>query len=194
MLNRRFTWSTTSGKLSGPSPKFTVPAKSSGLPGSVIEMLFRVNTPAAGGRSVSFGPASKVGATLNTLMVRETAEALSSREVLSVALPPSRDSVVHCTFGGAENLLYLCEPKHIELPTPSISLDTRDSEDGVVATLTSDTLALAVMLSLDGVDSEWSDNFFNLVPGEPRDIVIRPASPLTAAQLTPLLRFRTLTD
>ena len=55
-----------------------------------------------------------------------------------------------------------------------------------------DVLAVSVMLWLDEVDATWSDNFFHLLPGEARRVLVRPAINLTADEVAARLRWRTL--
>jgi beta-mannosidase len=122
-----------------------------------------------------------------------TIAGLDSQAVFDAALPTevldaSRRTLVHSTFDDVEASLLLAEPKDLLLGTPRIVVSVEDDH----VTLSTDGLALSVMLWLDGVDATWSDNFFDLLPGEPRTVSVQSATPLAATELASRLRFRTL--
>ena len=80
-----------------------------------------------------------------------------------------------------EASLLLAEPKDLTLTAPAVSATATRCGDDVEVTLQADRLALSVMLWLDGIDATWSDNFFHLLPAEPRRVVCtrRCSSPPT---------------
>jgi beta-mannosidase len=119
---------------------------------------------------------------------------LASEQVLDVALPDevmdaARRAVVHATYDGVAASLLLAEPKDLTLTAARLAVSVADD---LSVTLAADRLALSVMLDVDGVDVTWSDNFFHLLPGEPRVVQATPATPLTATELAARLRYRTL--
>jgi beta-mannosidase len=104
-------------------------------------------------------------------------------------LEAARRAVVHATFDDAEASLLLAEPKDLTLTAARVAVSVADD---LSVTLEADRLALSVMLDVDGVDVTWSDNFFHLLPGEPRVVHAVPAAPLSATELAARLRYRTL--
>ncbi|MDX2283343.1 MAG: glycoside hydrolase family 2 protein [Bacteroidia bacterium] len=97
--------------------------------------------------------------------------------------------------GGQElsrNVLYLRRPKDLALDPGGIETRWKQDDAGPVLELTSKSLQKGVWLSLEGADARWSDNYFDLLPGEIRRIRVQPADPGTDP--APLLRVRTVAD
>lgn len=62
-------------------------------------------------------------------------------------------------------------PKDLQLRKPDIQVESLQTPEGLVLTLSTDVPALGVWLQTD-VDEEFSHNFFDLVPGVPRKIIL----------------------
>jgi beta-mannosidase len=107
-------------------------------------------------------------------------------------LDASTHAIVHATFGDVDASLLLEEPKDLVLTAPRLTATTRERSGDLAVTLETDRLTLSVMLWLDGVDAVWSDNFFDVFPGEPREVRVRPETRLTASELAAKLRWRAL--
>jgi beta-mannosidase len=88
------------------------------------------------------------------------------------------------------SLLYFHPPKELELDAPTILIDWEEKEGEVLLTLRSDVLAKDVYLMLEA--GELSDNFFDLLPGEPRRVLLETKMPLD--QVKAGLRIRTLAE
>jgi beta-mannosidase len=74
----------------------------------------------------------------------------------------------------AENLLYFDKPMDLALEKPAIEIDTRQVTDGYELTLSSDRLAKNVYLTVnDPAEGSFSDNYFDLLPGEQKTIYYR---------------------
>jgi beta-mannosidase len=101
-------------------------------------------------------------------------------------------AVIHATFADVEGSLLLVEPKDLRLPVPHLTIDARPEGDGARLCLGSDTLALSVVLSLEGADARWSDNVLHLLPGEPREVTVTSRDGLTFAELVAAVRWRSL--
>jgi beta-mannosidase len=72
----------------------------------------------------------------------------------------------------ASNLLYFVPPKDLLLKPPDIkSIITQREGDKVSITLSCESLAKNIYLSSQGVNGNFSDNFFDLLPGEPVEIL-----------------------
>ncbi|HVT76150.1 MAG TPA: glycoside hydrolase family 2 protein [Acidimicrobiales bacterium] len=118
---------------------------------------------------------------------------LASERIADIELPAAvRDAathaLVHATFADVEASLLLAEPKDLVLTAARVTA----SVDSDAITLTTDRLALSVMLWLDGVDATFSDNFFHLLPGEPRRVTVYPEADLSPDEVAARLRWRTL--
>ncbi len=91
---------------------------------------------------------------------------ISKTDHLIVARVMVADSVI------AGNLYYFLPAKELKLPEVKITQEIESFEDGYIIRLTSDRLAKNVFLSLNG-DGFFSDNYFDLLPGEIRTITCR---------------------
>jgi beta-mannosidase len=67
----------------------------------------------------------------------------------------------------ADNLHYFDLPKYLSLRPVDIHAEVHPSEKGYEVSLSADYLAKNVYLSLDDVKGWWSNNYFDLLPGEP---------------------------
>jgi beta-mannosidase len=85
---------------------------------------------------------------------------------------------------------YFALPKDLALPSPTIARTLHPDATGFNLTLTSPVLARAVQLDLGPLDANPSDNFFDLLPNQPRTLHIVTRS--TAAQLQSAMEIRSL--
>lgn len=84
------------------------------------------------------------------------------------------------------NVGYATKQKHMGYTVPQIALDVVPAGGGYDLKLTSDVFARAVFLSLDGIDNFFSDNYFDILPGESRTIHVD--TPLTEADFRSQLK------
>ncbi|MDR1880810.1 MAG: glycoside hydrolase family 2 protein [Tannerellaceae bacterium] len=68
------------------------------------------------------------------------------------------------------NTCFLSRYKEVDFPKAAITTTSVRSNDGFDVTVKSDTFARGVFLSIEGIDHFFSDNYFDLLPGEPRTI------------------------
>lgn len=68
------------------------------------------------------------------------------------------------------DIYFFEDAKDLHLPAAKIQSETTRSKDHYMVTLTSDKLARNVYLSLDECDAQFSDNYFNLLPGEKKTV------------------------
>ena len=68
------------------------------------------------------------------------------------------------------NNYFLTRFKDIDFPKATISTDIAAAKDGFNVILSSDVFARGVFMSIDGIDNFFSDNYFDLLPGESRTI------------------------
>jgi beta-mannosidase len=88
------------------------------------------------------------------------------------------------------SLLFFQPPRELELIVPAISLDYAAHDEGASLTLEADVLAKDVYLRLAG--AKFSDNFFDLLPGQPKKVVLRTDKALD--QIRSGLKVRTLAE
>jgi len=91
---------------------------------------------------------------------------------------------------GPSSLLYFHSPKELGLGVPTIRFEVAPVEGGVRLTLEADVLAKDVYLTLEA--ARFSDNYFDLLPGRPRTVLL--ATDLTADEAETALRIRTLAE
>ena len=72
----------------------------------------------------------------------------------------------------SSNIIYLEPTKQIVLPPALIKTTLAKSEKGYTLTLTSPVLARSVLISFGGLDASSSDNYFDLLPGQPVSVTI----------------------
>jgi len=90
---------------------------------------------------------------------------------------------------------YFFQPfKQLALPRPQISTAVAPTPHGFKVTLTTDRFARAVYLSLARGDGFFSDNYFDLLPGQPRSVDFRPRGRLALADFRQQLHVRSLVD
>ncbi|MCK5838387.1 MAG: hypothetical protein KAG99_01005, partial [Bacteroidales bacterium] len=70
----------------------------------------------------------------------------------------------------SENLYYFTTPGELKLEKPSINIDIVRIESGYELKLSTDKLAKNIYLSTDVVDGSFSDNYFDLLPGDIKTI------------------------
>jgi len=82
--------------------------------------------------------------------------------------------VVNARFTGngetVSNNYFLSRYKDIDFPKATIKTRSVVAGDGFDVTVESDFFARGVFLSIEGIDNFFSDNYFDLLPGEPQTI------------------------
>ncbi len=100
------------------------------------------------------------------------------------------EAVLHATFDDGtrtyEAVRLLAAPKEVTLPAAKIAREVRPVAGGYEVTLSSESFARAVWLTIDGTDHRFSDNYFDLLPGERRTVSVR--TPLPQAEFERQLR------
>ena len=86
----------------------------------------------------------------------------------------------------SSNLLFFAAPKDLRLDSPAISNNLVQNGKGYRLRLSSRYLAPGVYISFGDLDAQVSDNYFDLLPGEPYEVDI--SSTATAAQLNGALK------
>jgi beta-mannosidase len=113
-----------------------------------------------------------------------------SRVVLSAELRVGANLV-------GRNLFYFAKTRDLALPAPELTFAVEPHGETATVRVTARRLARAVWLSTPGAEGSFSDNFFDLLPGEAATVEWSPGpgSPAgSAAGLSSLLRAMTVRD
>lgn len=92
----------------------------------------------------------------------------------------------------SSNVLYLKPFRDLRLPNPEVKVAKVEVPGGFEFTFTSDKLARNVYLQIGDEQGFFSDNYFDLLPGESK--TVRLDAELSGASLDEVFRIRTLVD
>jgi len=90
----------------------------------------------------------------------------------------------------SSNMLYFKPIKDVLLPKPDLKFDLQQADDGFVITLNTDKLAKNVYLTIGDEEGFFSDNYFDMLPGQPIKIGLQTNIPIE--KLREVLTIRTL--
>ena len=96
------------------------------------------------------------------------------------------------TKAAISNNYFLTRYKNIDFPKAAISKSSTVAKDGFNVTVKSDAFARGVFLSINGIDNFFSDNYFDLLPGEP--VTIHVASSLSKGAFDEQLQIISISD
>ncbi|MCC8153075.1 MAG: glycoside hydrolase family 2 protein [Tannerellaceae bacterium] len=93
--------------------------------------------------------------------------------------------VIHTRFTDGQkkeyrNNYFLARYKDIDFPKATIRTSSVPATDGYMVTVESDVYARGVFLSIEGIDNFFSDNYFDLLPGEAVTIHVKTSLDKTA--------------
>lgn len=91
-----------------------------------------------------------------------------------------------------ENNYFLTRYKDIDFPKATLVTEATAAGDGFDVTLSSDVYARGVFLSIDGIDNFFSDNYFDLLPGEKKTVHV--TTPLDEKTFTAQLKTQSISD
>ncbi|HET9696459.1 MAG TPA: glycoside hydrolase family 2 protein [Terriglobales bacterium] len=89
-------------------------------------------------------------------------------------------AVADFSVGGkvlSSNLVYLVPTVQVHLPAAPLKSELTKRTDGYHLRVTSPVLARSVYVNLQGLDADYSDNYFDLLPGQSAEIVIKTSAP-----------------
>ena len=92
----------------------------------------------------------------------------------------------------SSNTLFFGQPKDLQLPSAQVTSELTKSGDSYRLRLSSKVLARAVYASAANLDATYSDNYLDLLPGQPVEIEVRSLA--TLEQLRSALKVVSLTD
>lgn len=99
---------------------------------------------------------------------------MSIAQLLGLAGIPADEAVIHAEFCGYTNDYTLVPPKDLKLARPQLTWAIHDDS----ITITTDRYAHGIFLNLDGDASHhFSDNFFDLLPGQSRTVALTTILP-----------------
>jgi beta-mannosidase len=115
------------------------------------------------------------------------------------AAPDTHGVVLYCELSVNGQVVstnrYFFRPfKELNMPAPQISAEVTRTRVGFAVNLSTDKYARAVYLAAPGLDGAFVDNYFDLLPGKPAQVLFRPARAVTLADLRAKLRVRSLVD
>ncbi|MEZ4829299.1 MAG: glycoside hydrolase family 2 protein [Bacteroidia bacterium] len=86
----------------------------------------------------------------------------------------------------SENILYFGRPKSLDLPEAVIKTEVSAGKDKNTFSISvsADALAMGVYLEVEETDGFFSDNYFDLLPGETRTVTFTPAEEKKPQSLT----------
>jgi len=95
-------------------------------------------------------------------------------QLLAAAGVAADEAIIHVEFGDYKNNYILVRPKELKLQPAHLQWSLKGNE----LTITSDAYARGIFLSLDGdPDHHFSDNYFDLLPGETRTVTVKTSLP-----------------
>ncbi len=116
----------------------------------------------------------------------ELLEGQNENEVLLIAECVEKEQML------SSNKLYFLPVKDLNLPQPEIKYQVKKITDGYSISLISDKLAKNIYLEFPDVEGFFTDNYFDLIPGEWMEVVFETDIDIANAEAS--LKFRTIRD
>ncbi len=110
----------------------------------------------------------------------------SNSLLLSTKLIGADDKII------SENILYFNPLKEIDLPRPDIKTVIEKTNDGFSIGLSSEKLVKNIFLTTPGVDGFFSDNYFDILPGQKVEVSFKTKEQVT--DFEGILQYVTLVD
>jgi beta-mannosidase len=140
------------------------------------------------------------GTVLHTETQSITIPALSSKVYLEIPTqtysdPAETVAAMDLTVNGKQvsnNLMYLAPTPDVHLPAAEITSHLTQAHGAYEVRLSSKVLARDVYVSFGDHDAKFSDNYIDLLPGEPQTIVVH--SPANLAELQSSMKVISLVD
>ncbi len=84
--------------------------------------------------------------------------------------------------------------KNLKLPTPRIATEVISTKNGFKVSLSADKFVRAVYLNVPDGDGDFSDNYFDLLPGRRIEVEYRTHRKMTPDQLRSQIKIRSMVD
>ncbi len=94
----------------------------------------------------------------------------------------------------SSNNIFFHPLKDLDFPDPQWKYEITEGEGGFDLTFTTVNLAKNIYVSADGVDGFFSDNFFDLLPGEEKTITFSTVEKVSSDDFNDMLKIVTLVD
>jgi len=88
--------------------------------------------------------------------------------------PPNKVFIARLLSDGVEvsnSFLYFVPTKEMQLPDPGLIYEITRADQGSIIMIKAEKLARQVFLEARGLEGHFSDNFFDMAPGESREII-----------------------
>ena len=142
----------------------------------------------AGGKASVLVPA-RASTLVKTVNVKTHLDSHGPRRLLMTCALRVRGKVV------SSNLVLFARPKHLELEPPKCRTAVHKAQEGsFTVTLSASRPALWAWIELARTDAMLSNNFVHVMPGQPVEMLVTPAQPMTLAAFKRQLRVRSLID
>lgn len=92
------------------------------------------------------------------------------------------------------NVYYFTAPKNMKLNRPEIIVNFSKTEEGIELSLRTDILAKGLFLTSESVDGSFSDNYFDLLPGEKKIVTFNPSHSISVDEFKKEFGWNTLWD
>jgi beta-mannosidase len=110
------------------------------------------------------------------------------------------NTVIYTTFKYGNNAyvtgnkLYFSSVKNLNLPDPNITSTFRYTDEGITIRLNADVLAKSVYLESNIHQGHFSDNFFDLLPGESKEVLFTSPEKISMEKLKGSVKIKTIVD
>jgi len=94
----------------------------------------------------------------------------------------------------SENILFFNTVKDLQLPKPNIKYSIKETNNGFTVKLSTDKLAKNLYLRADEIEGRFSDNYFDLLPGEKIEIQFNSNEELSLSKFKKTLNIFTIVD
>lgn len=108
-------------------------------------------------------------AKLISLQVQEMLQNMPAKDVFLTTRLLASEKII------AENIFYFDRIKYLNLPVVKLKYTVKQSAGKIIVNLVSPVLAKNVFLKFEGVEGRFSDNYFDLLPGEAKIVGFQPA-------------------
>jgi beta-mannosidase len=110
-----------------------------------------------------------------------------------------RETLLYCSLENdgkiiSENAFYFELPKNQKLVPPGIDADFIKEKSGFSIILTTEKLARSVILKAGQIEGQFEDNFFNLLPGQKRQVRFIANSKISVKEFESAFSYLTLFD
>jgi beta-mannosidase len=92
-------------------------------------------------------------------------DSMRANHLLFVAVKNMEDKIL------SENILYFDKVKNLDLPEPGLSWSIEKKDGEYQVTVTTERLAKNLYFRVDEYDGHFSDNYFDLLPGNTKTVV-----------------------